>query len=95
MLSDKLEGNTQALNSIFLEKQEEASERQEKVLGIVNLILGASIVFEIVDILATEPALQTLIKQIVGGVFLIVIIGFLGKLYLPKLFKKKKKKKNK
>ncbi|TFH28935.1 MAG: hypothetical protein E4G98_04635 [Promethearchaeota archaeon] len=30
MLSDKLESNTQGLNSIFLEKQEEASERQEK-----------------------------------------------------------------
>ncbi len=93
MLSDKLEGNTQALNSIFLEKQEEASERQEKVLGIVNLILGASIVFEIVDILVVEDSLQTLVKQIVGGCFLIIIVGFLGKLYLPKLSKKKKKKK--
>ena len=53
MLSDKLEGNTQELNSIFLEKQEEASKRQEKILNLVNLILGASIVFEIVDILVT------------------------------------------
>ncbi|MHA1610737.1 MAG: hypothetical protein ACTSYU_01685 [Promethearchaeota archaeon] len=95
MLSDKLEGNTQALNSIFLEKQEEASERQEKILNMVNLILGASIVFEIVDILATDSSLQSMIKQIVGASFLVLIAGFLLNLFLPKIIKKKKNKQKK
>ena len=36
MISDKLESNTQELNSLFLDKQEEASKRQEKILNIVN-----------------------------------------------------------
>ena len=96
MLSDKLESNTQGLNSIFLEKQEEASKRQEKILNMVNLILGASIVFEIVDILVHENLdLQSTIKMIVGGCFLVLIAGFLGNLFLPKIFKKKKKNKKK
>lgn len=95
MISDKLESNREEMNSIFLDKQEEASKRQEKILNIVNLILGASIVFEIVGFLVEEPGLQGLIKKIVGGCFLISIISLLIPLYLPRLFKKLKKKKKK
>ncbi|MCF2139608.1 MAG: hypothetical protein K9W44_06100 [Candidatus Lokiarchaeota archaeon] len=95
MISDKLESNTQELNSLFLDKQEEASKRQEKILNIVNLILGAGIVFEIVDFIVDDTDLQSLIKKIVGGGFLLLIIGLLVPLYLPKLFKKFKRKKSK
>lgn len=94
MISDKLESNTQELNSIFLDKQEEANKRQEKILNIVNLILGASIIFEIIDFLITkDDELQSLVKMIVGACFLVLIIAFVGRLYLSKLFKRKKKKK--
>jgi len=95
MISDKLESNTQELNSIFLDKQEETNKRQEKILNIVNLILGAGIVFEIVDFLVEDSELQRLIKQIVGSSFLILIISLVIPLYLSKIFKKLKQKRRK
>ncbi len=91
MLSTKLESNTDELNAIFLNKQEENSKRQEKILNMVNLILGASIVFEILGYILEDPTLTTAIT-IVAGCFGALIILLVGKLYLPKIFKRKKKK---
>ncbi|MHA1745137.1 MAG: hypothetical protein ACTSWW_03995 [Promethearchaeota archaeon] len=86
-ITTKLESNVESLNSIFLDKQEDANKRQEKKLAWVNGLLGASIVFEILSFLIDDPILLSLVKKIVGGVFLVFILGIL---VLPKFFKKKK-----
>lgn len=93
MISNKLESNTEELNSIFLDKQEEGNKRQEKILNMVNLILGASIVFEILDFIITDdPTLNSTVKTIFAGCFGVLLVFLVGKLYLPKIFKKKKNK---
>jgi len=93
LILDKIDSNTQEMNSIFLDKQEEASERQEKILNMVNLILGAGIVFDIIGyFLVDSPSLQKIIPQILGGSILLFIFVLFLRLKIPK---KKKKKKNK
>ena len=92
MIASKLKSNTEELNSIFLDKQEEGNKRQEKILNMVNIILGASIIFEILGYLVPEENLNLVIK-IVGGCFGALLVFLIGKLYLPKIFKRKKKKK--
>ncbi|MHA2019796.1 MAG: hypothetical protein ACTSXY_16150, partial [Promethearchaeota archaeon] len=88
----KIDSNTQEMNSIFLDKQQEASERQEKILNMVNLILGAGIVFDIMGyILADNASLQKLLAQIIGGGLLMILVVLVLKLYGPKRKKKEKK----
>ncbi len=95
LILGKIDSNTQEMNSIFLDKQEESSERQEKILNMVNLILGAGIVFDIIGyILADQASLQKLLAQIIGGALISVLIFLILKLYGPKRKKKKKKKKD-
>ncbi len=92
MISEKLESNTKELNSIFLDVQEKANKRQESILSIVNILLGAGIVFELLQyIIPDADTLQTVMK-IVGGSFLVLIIFFIGGLYLPSFIKKIKKR---
>ncbi|HMF34224.1 MAG TPA: hypothetical protein VKK79_22555, partial [Candidatus Lokiarchaeia archaeon] len=77
IISQKVATNIQELNSIFLDKQEDAQKRQEKILSLVNVLLGASIVFEIVDILVPVEPAHTFAKQIVAGILGIVIVVLL------------------
>ncbi|MHA1766430.1 MAG: hypothetical protein ACTSWX_03690 [Promethearchaeota archaeon] len=92
LILDKIDSNTQEMNSIFLDKQQEASERQEKILNMVNLILGAGIVFDIMGyILADNASLQKLLAQIIGGGLLMILVVLVLKLYGPKRKKKEKK----
>ena len=93
LIKDKIDSNTQEMNSIFLDKQEESSERQEKILNMVNIILGAGIVFDIIGFIVADEFTQKTIVQIIGGVLLTTLIILFLKLYGPKLKKKKKKKK--
>lgn len=90
----KIDSNTQEMNSIFLDKQEEASDRQEKILNMVNLILGAGIVFDIIGyFLVDSPSLQNIIPQILGGGILLFIFVLFLRLKIPKKKKKQKLKK--
>ncbi|MHA1647718.1 MAG: hypothetical protein ACTSVL_09115 [Promethearchaeota archaeon] len=89
----KIDSNTQEMNSIFLDKQEISSERQEKILNIVNIILGTSILFDMLGYIITDKSAQTLIAQIIGGALLLFLIGFFLKLYGPKRKRKRKIKK--
>ncbi len=91
LILNKIDSNTQEMNSIFLDKQEESSERQEKILNMVNLILGAGIVFDIIGYIVAEESIQKTIVQIIGGGLISVLIILILKLYGPKLKKKKKK----
>ncbi|MHA1719489.1 MAG: hypothetical protein ACTSXK_08195, partial [Promethearchaeota archaeon] len=92
LILNKIDSNTQEMNSIFLDKQQEASERQEKILNMVNLILGAGIVFDIMGyILADNASLQKLLAQIIGGGLLMILVVLVLKLYGPKRKKKEKK----
>ena len=91
LILNKIDSNTQEMNSIFLDKQEESSERQEKILNMVNLILGAGIVFDIIGYIVAEESIQKTIVQIIGGGLISVLIILVLKLYGPKLKKKKKK----
>jgi len=94
LILNKIDSNTQEMNSIFLDKQEESSERQEKILTMVNLILGAGIVFDIIGyILADNASLQKSLAQIIGGGLISILIVLVLKLYVPKRKKKKKKEK--
>lgn len=93
LILDKIDSNTQEMNSIFLDKQEEASERQEKILNIVNIILGAGIIFDIIGFIISEESVQKLIVQIIGGGLLLFLIVLFLKLYGPKKKKRKKKEK--
>ena len=95
LILDKIDSNTQEMNSIFLDKQEEASERQEKILNIVNIILGAGIIFDIIGFIIAEESVQKLIVQIIGGGLLLFLAVLFLKLYGPKKKKKKEKKEKK
>ncbi len=88
-ITAKIESNTEALNSIFLDKQEEASKRQENKLNQVNLLLGASIVFEILGYITDDQTTLSLLMKIGGWSILALLLLLVGK-SLPKLFKKKK-----
>ena len=92
LLLAKIDSNTQEMNSIFLDKQEEASDRQEQILNTVNIILGAGIVFDIIGyFLVDNETLQKIVPQIIGGGILLVMFGLILKLTIPKRKKKKKK----
>jgi len=94
LILDKIDSNTQEMNSIFLDKQEEASERQEKILNMVNIILGAGIVFDIIGyFLVDNETLQKIIPQVLGGGILLFILVLFLRLKMPKRKKKKKKRK--
>ncbi|QEE16379.1 hypothetical protein DSAG12_02209 [Promethearchaeum syntrophicum] len=92
LILEKIDSNTQEMNSIFLDKQEEASDRQEKILNMVNIILGAGIVFDIIGFIISEESVQKLIVQIIGGGLLLFLVVLFLKLYGPKRKKKTKKK---
>jgi len=88
----KIDSNTREMNSIFLDKQEEASDRQEKILNMVNIILGAGIVFDIIGyFLVDNASLQKIIPQVLGGGILLFILVLFLRLKIPKRKKKKKK----
>ncbi len=90
----KIDSNTREMNSIFLDKQEEASDRQEKILNMVNIILGAGIVFDIIGyFLVDNASLQKIIPQVLGGGILLFIFVLFLRLKIPKKKKKKKEKK--
>jgi len=92
LILNKIDSNTQEMNSIFLDKQEEASERQEGMLNLVNIILGGGILFEILGFFIMDANSLNLVNRILGGIlFLIVAVG-LVRLKIPKRKKKKKEK---
>ena len=93
LIRNKIDSNTQDMNSIFLDKQEISSERQEKILNTVNIILGTSIFFDMLGFIIADERAQTLIAQIIGGALLLFLIGFFLKLYGPKRKRKRKIKK--
>ncbi len=76
-ISQKIEASSHELSTIYDEKQEETTKKQEKALGMVNLILSAGIVFDIVGYIITNDAAGAEIKQIIGvimGVFLVILL---------------------
>ena len=95
LILDKIDSNTQEMNSIFLDKQEEASERQEKILNMVNIILGGGILFEILGFFIQDASSQNLVNQIVGSILALIVVVMLVRLKLPKRKKKKKKEESK
>ena len=81
----KIDLNTQNLNSIYLKKQEDSQERQEKILNMVNFLLGSSIIFEIIGFIVRDEEMVNSINSVIG----IVIIGIL--IIMFALFSRKKK----
>lgn len=81
----KIDLNTQNLNSIYLKKQEGSQERQEKILNMVNFLLGSSIIFEIIGFIVRDEEMVNSINSVIG----IVIIGIL--IIMFALFSRKKK----
>jgi len=88
-ITAKLESNTEELNQIFLDKQEEANKRQESKLNQVNILLGANIVFEILGYIIDNDEVLPVVMKIGGWSILAFLLLLLGA-PLPKLFKKKK-----
>ncbi len=93
----KIEMNTDQLNSVYLDKQAEASEQQEKVLNVVNVLLGAGILFEIVDYVVLDDIgdyelIRKLAKVGISGVMLVILLVMVLKLRKQGKDDKKKKK---
>ena len=72
------------LNSIYLKKQEDSQET-EKILNMVNFLLGSSIIFEIIGFIVRDEEMVNSINSVIG----IVIIGIL--IIMFALFSRKKK----
>ncbi len=83
----KIELNSASLNSIYLDKQEESQERQEKILNMVNFILGSGIIFQIIGYLISDESVENLVNSAIGIGFLL-ILGIM----LLTIFRKKKEK---
>ncbi len=75
LLSEKIVQNSQALNSIYLEKQEKATKRQQTVLAVINVLLGAGIIFDIITYLIPEGATRNLAIYITAAAFVILLFG--------------------
>ncbi|MFX1520301.1 MAG: hypothetical protein ACFFCD_10315 [Promethearchaeota archaeon] len=88
---EKIQNNTMTLETIFLEKQEQAQERQERILTIVNILLGAGIVFDLLGYIIPEGSLLNLALSIVSTTFLVILAILLLRLYLPRLLQRTKK----
>jgi hypothetical protein len=89
----KIDSNTQEMNSIFLDKQEISADRQEKILNTVNIILGAGILFDILEFVISEASIQKTIAQIIGGGLSLFLFVFFLNLRLSKKKRRKKEKK--
>ena len=87
---EKIDSNTGVLETIFLEKQEQAQERQERILTIVNILLGAGIVFDLIGFIIPEGSLLNLALSIVSTSFLVILAILLARLYLPQLLQRGK-----
>jgi hypothetical protein len=91
-ISGKIETNLQQMNAIFLDKQSEVQDQQEKLLNLVNFILGAGIIFDLLGYLLVGSENESLFMQILSLIFLAILLGTLLKMNLPKLQKLKGKK---
>ncbi len=72
-ISQKIESSSHELSSIYDEKQEETTKKQEKALGMVNLILSAGIVFDIVGYIVTGAEADQ-IKLYIGAVMAVFLV---------------------
>lgn len=87
-ISQKIEATSDDLSAIYDEKQEESTKKQEKALGMVNLILSAGIVFDIVGYIAPLSAgvNETFIKGVIG----VIMALFLVVLFITYLIRRSK-----
>jgi len=77
-ISQKLEASSHELNAIYNDKQDETEKKQEKALGMVNFILGAGIIFDIIDfIVKGDTTAVTDIKFYIGVVMAVVLVVML------------------
>lgn len=72
----RIDSNTRELNAIFLDKQEESSQRQESILNTVNMVLGASIIFEIVSNVTMDDEVAQPINRFLS--ILLVLVFFIN-----------------
>ncbi len=76
-ISQKIEATSHDLSAIYDEKQDETEKKQEKSLGMVNLILSAGIVFDIVGYIVTSDQEGAQIKFYIGiimAMFLVILL---------------------
>ncbi|MDP2435358.1 MAG: hypothetical protein Q8P67_06415, partial [archaeon] len=73
-ISDRIDANSRELNAIFLNKQEESSERQESILNTVNTLLGASIIFEIVSYVTADEDVSQVVNRYLSIMIIIIFV---------------------
>jgi uncharacterized membrane protein YuzA (DUF378 family) len=81
----KIDSNKSELNEIFLKKQQEAAERQEEILTMVNLILGIGVIFDLLGLIFGENEILALIIPWIAGIALVVLLYGLAKFFVAKL----------
>ncbi len=77
-ISQKIEATSDDLSVIYDEKQEESTKKQEKALGMVNLILSAGIVFDLVGYIAPVSGLDVTGQDYIKGVIGVIMGAFLA-----------------
>ena len=87
-INSKIENNVQSLNSVYLDLQEKNQKRQAIAMGLLNVILGAGIVFQILEYLFTDESTRQIVLQVVGGTFLTLLVLLVVWLYGARLIKK-------
>ncbi len=94
ILSEKILQNSQTLNSIYLEKQGKISKRQQTILALINILLGAGIIFDIITYVFPEGDTRNLAIYIAAAVFAILLIGLVISALKGRRAGKKNKKKD-
>ncbi len=77
MINDKIDSNVRELNSIFMDKQQDAADRQEKSLTILNFIIGASVLFSIIEYLVLFPPAQEILLWFTALFILLFLVVFI------------------
>ncbi len=77
MINIKIDSNVRGLNSIFMDKQQEAADRQEKSLTILNFIIGASVLFSIIEYLVFIQPAQSILLWFTALFILVFLLIFI------------------